>query len=97
MPSRTPLDHAAVDAAIAEIGGWERAGDTIARKYRFTDFREAIGFVVRVAFEAESLDHHPELTIMYDRVAVQLSTHDAGDRVTEMDLELARRIEALTA
>ena len=52
MPSRTPLEPAAVDAAVAEIPGWERSGDAIAREYRLADFREAVAFIVRVAFEA---------------------------------------------
>jgi 4a-hydroxytetrahydrobiopterin dehydratase len=97
MPSRTPLEPAAVDSAVAEIPGWERSGDAITREYRLGGFREAVAFIVRVAFEAEALDHHPEITNVYDRVSVRLSTHDAGDRVTEMDIELARRIEALNA
>ena len=95
MPARTPLEAGAIDAALVDLAGWAREGNAIRKTFRFDGFRGAVAFIVRIAFEAESLDHHPELVNMYDRVTVSLSTHDAGDRVTDMDLELARRIEAL--
>jgi 4a-hydroxytetrahydrobiopterin dehydratase len=95
MPSRTPLDAGAIDAALGDLDGWSREGNVIRKTYRFDDFRGSIAFIVRVAFEAEALDHHPEIINMYDRVTMTLSTHDAGDVVTEMDLELARRFEAV--
>ena len=95
MPARTPLAPSDVEAALAELPGWTLDKDRLVRAYRFGSFREAVAFVVRLAFEAEAMDHHPELTNVYDRVTLALSTHDAGNQVTEMDLELARRIEAL--
>ncbi|HIG75991.1 MAG TPA: 4a-hydroxytetrahydrobiopterin dehydratase, partial [Bacteroidetes bacterium] len=70
-------------------------GNRITKEYTFANFRTAMGFIVRVGFEAEAMDHHPELFNVYDRVAIALTTHDAGDRVTETDLVLASRIEAL--
>ncbi len=96
MPERTPLDPSAIDAALAGLPGWTRDGDTIEKQFEFDDFRAALAFIVRVGFEAESLDHHPEIANVYNRVSLGLSTHDAGDRVTEMDLELARRIESIS-
>jgi 4a-hydroxytetrahydrobiopterin dehydratase len=106
MPGRTPLDPAALAAALAGLPGWHLAdgpdgggvgSNRIVRTFRRGDFRGAVAFLVRVAFEAEALDHHPEITNVYDRVTLALATHDAGDRVTEMDLELARRIDALAS
>ena len=96
MPARTPLDSATLEAALAGLPGWSRAGDSIEKQFEFDDFRAALAFMVRVGFEAEALDHHPELRNVYNRVTVGLSTHDAGDRVTEMDLELARNIEGIS-
>ncbi|OZC02890.1 4a-hydroxytetrahydrobiopterin dehydratase [Rubricoccus marinus] len=97
MPARDALTDKQIDAALPE--GWRRIqaeiGNRISREFRFANFRTAMGFIVRVGFEAEAMDHHPELFNVYDRVAVALTTHDAGDRVTETDLELARRIDAL--
>jgi 4a-hydroxytetrahydrobiopterin dehydratase len=99
MPSRTPLPDDRIDADLPE--GWARIqtaeGNRISREFRFSNFRTAMGFIVRVGFEAEAMDHHPELFNVYDRVAIALTTHDAGDRVTETDLELARRVNALAA
>lgn len=76
--------------------GWEPDGDaSISRSFTFTDHITAVGFVVRVAMVAEVMNHHPEMTIVYNRVGITLSTHDAGG-VTEKDLALAERIGGLT-
>ncbi|MEM0963562.1 MAG: 4a-hydroxytetrahydrobiopterin dehydratase [Bacteroidota bacterium] len=99
MPSRDPLPPAAVDEALAPLGGWrQQAADgesLIERRFEFGDFREAFAFLTRVAFEAEALDHHPEIGNVYNQVTLRLSTHDAGNRVTETDLVMAQRIDAL--
>lgn len=96
MPSRTPLSDDALDAALADLDGWTRDGDAIGRQLEFGDFREAFAFLTRVAFEAEAMNHHPEITNVYNTVRLSLSTHDADNQVTETDLELARRINALS-
>lgn len=97
MPARDPLSDAQIDAALPE--GWRRqsgGGESrIVRAFSFGDFREAFAFLTRVAFEAEALDHHPEITNVYADVTLAFSTHDAGNRVTETDLEIARRINDL--
>ena len=81
-------------AALEALPGWERAGGQIARQYRFDGFPTAVAFVVRISYEAEAADHHPDLDIRYRRVMVTLSTHSAGG-VTAKDLDLAAAIEAL--
>ncbi len=93
---RTPLTTAEIEKALKELPGWRHEGDQLVREYRFESFREAMSFVVRVAFEAESLDHHPEWTNVYNRVQLKLNTHDSGDNVTGKDVELARRVQALS-
>ncbi|MDE2995931.1 MAG: 4a-hydroxytetrahydrobiopterin dehydratase [Bacteroidota bacterium] len=90
--SRKPLSDDAIQAGLAELDGWELDDDAIQRLFEFRSFREAMSFMVRIGFEAEDMDHHPELSNVYNRVHVALSTHDAGNKVTELDLELARRI-----
>ena len=99
MPARAPLSSDALDAALADLPGWEQASgdgrEWIERTETFGSFRAAFAFLARVAFEAEDLDHHPEISNVYDRVTLALTTHDAGDRVTETDLALARRIDGL--
>ena len=97
MPARDPLSDDRIQADLPS--GWRlqgaAVGNRITKEYTFANFRTAMGFIVRVGFEAEAMDHHPELFNVYDRVTIALTTHDAGDRVTETDLVLASRIEAL--
>jgi 4a-hydroxytetrahydrobiopterin dehydratase len=94
--SRQPLSGESIQQSLADLPGWSLEGDSIERTFVFSTFREAMSFLVRVAFEAEDLDHHPELNNVYNRVRVTLCTHDAGNKVTELDLELARRINHLS-
>ena len=74
---------------------WEEANNKLTRNFEFRDFSEAFGFMTRVAFEAERMDHHPNWSNVYNTVHISLSTHDAGDVVTEKDHQLARAIDKL--
>lgn len=86
------------EAALADLPGWAwvEARDAIAKGFRFADFSEAFGFMTRVALAAERADHHPEWSNVWNRVDVLLTTHSAKG-LTEMDVALARQIEALAA
>lgn len=64
----------------------------MAKQFRFDDFPAAMAFMLRVAFEAEKMDHHPEWSNVYNRVEVRLTTHDAGG-LTEKDVALAQAME----
>lgn len=90
----TPLSAAALDALRSDLAGWRVSETALTRTFTFADFKTAMAFLVRVAFEAEALCHHPEVEAVYDRVLLRLRTHDAGDRVTALDADLARRIDA---
>ena len=79
---------------LHRLEGWEADGDTIRRTLEFDSFPEAIAFINRVATLAQAANHHPELTNVYSRVEVTLTSHDAGG-VTEKDLELAERINGV--
>jgi len=92
----TPLTPAEIEAALAGLPGWVHARAALEKTFTFGGFREAFSFMTRVAFEAEALDHHPEWTNVYRRVTVRLNTHDAGGQVTARDVELARRIQAVS-
>jgi 4a-hydroxytetrahydrobiopterin dehydratase len=94
-PSRQALSDDAVAAALSDLPGWSHAGGALRAEFRFADFRTAMAFLVRAAFEAEALDHHPEWSNVYNRVEVVLRTHDAGGRVTALDVELAARFGRL--
>jgi 4a-hydroxytetrahydrobiopterin dehydratase len=91
-----PLTAAEIKAALATLPGWTFERKALAKKFQFGSFREAMSFMVRVAFEAEAMDHHPEWTNVYDRVAIRLNTHDAGGKVTAKDVELAHRIQKIS-
>ncbi|MEO0560275.1 MAG: 4a-hydroxytetrahydrobiopterin dehydratase, partial [Bacteroidota bacterium] len=62
MSDRAPLSDADVDAALADLDGWTRDGTSIVRQLELGDFREAFAFLTRVAFEAEAVNHHPEIS-----------------------------------
>ena len=77
--------------AVEELSGWSLENDKLHREFRFKDFNEAFGFMARVALIAESMEHHPEWFNVWNRVVVDLSTHDAGG-VTSLDVELAQKM-----
>jgi 4a-hydroxytetrahydrobiopterin dehydratase len=95
MPS-PPLSPAEITAALAGLPGWTFAADAFAKEFKFGSFREAFSFMTRVGFEAEAMDHHPDWTNVYNRVAIRLNTHDAGGKVTAKDVALARKIQAIS-
>ena len=74
---------------------WIEQNNKLYRKFEFNNFSEAFAFMVRVAIEAEKMDHHPLWTNVWNRVEIWLNTHDAGDLVTEKDHTLAKRIDAV--
>jgi len=74
---------------------WTEKNNSLYRKLEFSDFSEAFAFMLRVAIEAEKLNHHPLWTNVYNKVEIWLSTHDAGDIVTEKDIKLAEKINTL--
>jgi len=74
---------------------WEEKNNTLYRKFEFRNFSEAFAFMTRVALEAEKMDHHPMWTNVYNQVEISLSTHDAGNIVTDKDRKLAKKIDAL--
>ena len=74
---------------------WSEVNNALYRKFEFADFSEAFAFMTRVAIEAEKLNHHPLWTNVWNKVEIWLSTHDAGNVVTDMDRTLAKRIDTL--
>jgi 4a-hydroxytetrahydrobiopterin dehydratase len=74
---------------------WKEENNQLVRTFQFKDFSQAFGFMAQVALAAEKMDHHPHWSNVYNRVAIQLSTHDAGNVVTEKDRQLAAAIDKL--
>ena len=81
--ARTPLTQQEIDAALAGLPGWRLEGDKLKKTFQLRNFREAVSFIVRLAFDAEAHDHHPELRNVYHTVDIALTTHDAGNKVTQ--------------
>lgn len=78
------------------LNGWALVNGEITKTYVLSSFHRAIGFVVQIGMLADAADHHPDLMIEYNRVAVTLSTHSAGG-ITERDFRLAEKIEEALA
>lgn len=74
---------------------WKEDNNSLYRKFEFADFNAAFGFMCRVALIAEKMDHHPKWTNTWNVVEIWLSTHSAGDVVTEKDRKLAKAIDNL--
>jgi len=91
-PEDGPLGPEAARDLIAQMPEWTISGDSIERKLRFADFRAAMAFVNRVADEADTADHHPDITVSYNRVTLVLSTHSIGG-LSRNDFILAARID----
>ena len=95
MPIPQLTDEERIDA-LSELPGWHLREDklAIAREFKFRDFSEAWAFMSRVALIAEQQDHHPEWSNVYNRVAITLTTHDAGG-LSARDIGMATAIDAL--
>lgn len=74
---------------------WTEQNNSLYRKFEFKNFSEAFAFMTRVAMIAEKMDHHPLWTNVWNSVEIWLSTHDAGNVITEKDRKLAAAIEEL--
>ena len=94
--ARVRLSDAEIAKALAELPGWRIENGKLHREWRFADFNAAFGFMTRVALEAERMNHHPEWSNVWNRVVVDLTTHDSGG-VTASDVALARKMEKLAA
>jgi 4a-hydroxytetrahydrobiopterin dehydratase len=94
MPRPTKLADAEVTQRLTALPGWAVKAGKLHRELTFPDFTQAFAFMTDVAREADALDHHPEWFNVYNRVVIDLTTHDAGG-LTTLDFELARRAEEL--
>lgn len=74
---------------------WTEKNNQLVRSFEFNDFVSAFSFMTRVAFAAEKMGHHPEWSNVYNKVEIKLSTHDAGNAVTDKDRKLADAIDKL--
>jgi 4a-hydroxytetrahydrobiopterin dehydratase len=90
------LSQPEIASAVRKLGGWTVANGKLHRDYEFADFVHAFGFMTTAALTIEKMGHHPEWFNVYNRLSVDLTTHDAGG-ITKKDIALAKKLETLAA
>jgi 4a-hydroxytetrahydrobiopterin dehydratase len=90
------LSESDLQAALASLSGWEVVNGKLHRDYKFSDFIHAFGFMATAALAIEKMNHHPEWCNVYNRVSVDLTTHDSGG-ITSKDISLAKLLDATAA
>jgi 4a-hydroxytetrahydrobiopterin dehydratase len=94
MSRPTALTEAELSAALAQLPDWQLKGGKLQREYQFSDFVAAFGFMSSAALVAQTMDHHPEWFNVYNKVRVDLTTHDAGG-ISVLDVKLAHAMDEL--
>ena len=90
----TKLNDQELQSAVQRLSGWSLQNNKLHRDYKFTDFAHAFGFMATAAVLIEKMNHHPEWLNVYNRVSVDLTTHDAGG-ITGKDIELAKLLDKI--
>lgn len=94
MGSMERLGDSDIESRLADLEGWERAGDAICKEFKQDDFVGSVDFAKAIVAPAEDMGHHPDLSISWDTVTVTITTHSEGG-LTANDFELAERIDGL--
>lgn len=94
MSKRSLLNESELQAALEKLPGWGLIEGKLHRDYKFADFVHAFGFMAAAAVTIEAMNHHPDWRNVWNRVLIDLWTHDSGG-VTALDVELAGKLEAL--
>ncbi len=90
----TRLDEEQIRKELSGLQGWSVANGKLHKEFVFSDFVEAFGFMTRAAMHIERMNHHPEWSNVYNKITVELVTHDAGG-ITQNDVSLARTLDSL--
>jgi 4a-hydroxytetrahydrobiopterin dehydratase len=88
------LTETEIASELKKLKDWSINGRNIEASFEFKTFRDAIAFIVQIAIEAEVMNHHPEFHNSYNKVSFSFCTHDAGHRITDLDIKTASRISA---
>lgn len=95
MSKAQTLSSDEISAALANLDGWSVVDGKLHREFKFRDFTAAFGFMTKVAIEANTMNHHPELFNVYSKVVIDLVTHEADNAISNLDVELAGKIDKL--
>lgn len=93
MDKPTPLNPTEIEIALQRLPGWALDDTKISKEFKFKDFIDSLSFLNRLVPFFEVQDHHPDVHIFYSRMKFELSTHSVGGKVTDRDVEVAKRIE----
>ena len=93
--ARYKMNDQELTAALTDLPGWEIKEGKLHKSYKFGSFAQAIGWMMSVAIHADKMDHHPEWSNVYSRVQVNLVTHDLDNAISNLDIDLARKMETL--
>lgn len=85
-----------IESQLSELNAWKISEKSLVKEFIFQDFSSAFAFMSQVALASEKMNHHPEFKNTYNKVSLNLNTHDAGG-ITELDFNLAKRIDKITA
>lgn len=85
-----------IQTGLGDLAGWELKNDKLRRELKFKNFVQAFGFMTQIAVLAEQMNHHPEWSNVYNRVTIDLTTHEAGG-ISQLDFDLAAKIDAVVA
>lgn len=96
MPSRERLADERISSGLTKLPGWSIVNGKLHKEFKFRDFSYAFGFMATAAPAIEKRDHHPEWSNVYNRVTVDLTTHDAGG-ITQLDMDLAALLEEIAS
>ena len=88
------LSESSIEEKLKNLPGWSVKNDKLYKEFQFNDFNQAFGFMTRAAMEIERMNHHPEWFNVYNKITVELTTHDAGG-ITDNDVNLARILNSL--
>jgi 4a-hydroxytetrahydrobiopterin dehydratase len=95
MPQLTTLSDDRLKSVLQALPGWSIVDGKLHKEFKFSDFTAAFGFMTKVAIEADAMNHHPTWCNIWNRVIIDLVTHEAGNQISELDVALAQKIEQI--
>ncbi|MCA9914334.1 MAG: 4a-hydroxytetrahydrobiopterin dehydratase [Anaerolineae bacterium] len=90
-----PLNEAQISEALTLLNGWQRDGDKLVKTFELGSYGQGLAFATAIGMVADGFNHHPDLYVGYKKVRAEFTTHDAGSKITQKDVDVARAIDAL--
>lgn len=95
--TKQKLSAEEIKTALKDLPGWEVVDGKLHKQFKFDTFAQALGWMVAAGVQADGIDHHPEWTNVYNKVTVDLVTHDMDNSISNLDVELAGKMNKLAA